>query len=158
IRSNQNPESALAQSIPGSGSWPPLSLGPQRIPDCCQGTKCSGFATNGFFPTRVLPDSSRKPSPQSGRGGRCIKGWAKVTCANLDGLSGILHSSGRFLGCANEPILELAGNSRIALSVCHVSRVIERSVLVSIRVVSSIVLLDVGEGFTMPYEDPAWYE
>lgn len=33
-RSNQNPENVVAQSIPASDSWPPVSLGPQRASDC----------------------------------------------------------------------------------------------------------------------------
>jgi len=48
--------------------------------------------------------------------------------------------------------------SGVALGVGHVSCVLKRSVLLSIRAVSSIVLLGLREGFTMPYENPTWYE
>lgn len=49
------------------------------------------FAINASFRSGLLPDCRREPSPiWAWR--RCIERWAEFTCANLDGLSDILHT------------------------------------------------------------------
>jgi hypothetical protein len=76
------------------------------------------FASNGSLRSGVPPDGSRRPLPNPGvekdAKGRCIKEWAKSTCANLDGLSGILRRWKRLVRSATrfrEPRLPMSGRS-----------------------------------------------
>jgi len=64
---------------------------PQRVSACCPGTKCAGSPL-----TAPLADLSCLIAAENRHpvwdGGRLIEAWAKLTCANLHGLSGILHT------------------------------------------------------------------
>ena len=62
----------------------------------------------------------QKTVTRSGRGGRCIKRWAKFTWANLDGLSGILHT-GKSCSCERLTSAASFEVSGTALSVGHAS-------------------------------------
>ena len=59
-----------------------------RMPSTCLPSRDETFS----FHSGVLPDCNRTPSSSLAGGGRCMERWAKLTRANLDGLSGILHT------------------------------------------------------------------
>jgi hypothetical protein len=78
------------------------------------------FAIKRLLSQRRPADCSKKNVTRSGRGGRCIKRWAKFTWANLDGLSGILHT-GKSCSCERLTSAASFEVSGIALSVGHAS-------------------------------------
>jgi hypothetical protein len=101
-------------------------LNPHQLP--AHGHLCRCAPTS----TRLLSRDETSPFPaascrlqqktvtRSGRGGRCIKRWPKFTWANLDGLSGILHT-GKSCSCGRLTSAASFEVSGIALSVGHAS-------------------------------------
>jgi hypothetical protein len=61
------------------------------LSDCMPSIRLASKDEAFSFRSGARPHCSRKQSPGPG-GRKCVNGRAKFTCANLDGLSGILHT------------------------------------------------------------------
>jgi len=72
-RSNQNPENAVAQAIPASGSRPPLSLCSNEYPLVAKGRNVL-VRHERLLSQRRTACLLQKTVTQSGHGGRCVTG------------------------------------------------------------------------------------
>jgi hypothetical protein len=135
-RSVEDPDTFGATKTPKS-----LLFNPYQLPT--HGPPCRCAPTSAGLPSRdetfycLIAAENRHPVWAWRK--MSEKGWAKFTCASLDGLSGSLHIHGKV--CSRERLIsgtsfEVSG---IALGVGHVACVLKRSVLLSSRIVSSIV-------------------
>jgi hypothetical protein len=70
--------------------------GPQRVPGCCPETKCAGSPLTAPLAAMSCLIAAENRHPVWGCR-QLIEVWAKLTCANLDGLSGILHTWNGFV-------------------------------------------------------------
>jgi len=69
---------------------------PQRVPACCPGARRAGSPLTAPLAVGSCLIAAENRHPVLG-GGRFIEVWPNLTCANLDRLSGILHTWNGFV-------------------------------------------------------------